>query len=151
MGQKTILMNGKMSGVVCRTLSHIYTYILIVLWRGSVTPSYIRRVMGKGGVTRYPSDDDSSKQNNWKRDCLSSTLSIITRWHGHRRTSLSICHVCISGGEADLWPWLVLIKKPPKANTWWIFKLQKLISCYFIAQGWGHIKSFPVFVEKLRT
>ena len=41
--------------------------------RGIMTPSYIRLVMGEGGPVDY-----SSKQNNGKRGCLSSTLSIST-------------------------------------------------------------------------
>ena len=45
---------------------------------------------------------DSSMQNGGKRGCLSPILSLSTGRHGHGRTSLSISHVNVSGGEADL-------------------------------------------------
>ena len=95
-----------------------YMYIYI-LWRGNMTPSFICQVVGKGAATLWLSADYSSKQelqsSGSERGRLSSTLSIITRWYGQGRTSLSISHVCISG-EANLRPWLVLRKKPPKSQ-----------------------------------
>ena len=44
-----------------------------------MTPQYIRRVVGKGAATLWPSADYNSKQNNGKKSPLSPTFSIITR------------------------------------------------------------------------
>ena len=124
-----------------------------------MTPTYILQVVKEGGEARWPvdncngkqeSDDDSSKQNGGKRSRLSPTLSISTSWYGHRRTSLSINYVCVSGG-ANLRPWLVLRKGPSqKANTWGIFNLRKLISCHLVVKGWRHIMSSRFFVWQWR-
>ena len=46
------------------------------------------------------------------------SLTFLKRWYGHGRTSLSISHLCVSGG-ANLRLWLVPRKEPPRnANTW---------------------------------
>ena len=37
-----------------------------------------------------------------------------------------------------------------KANTWWIFKLRKLVSCCLFIKGWRHIMSCHLFVEGWR-
>ena len=68
--------------------------------------------MGEGAATLRPSADYSSNQNNGKKGPLSPILSIITRWHDHGRTSLSISYICV-GGEADLRPWWILTAKKP--------------------------------------
>ena len=63
--------------------------------------------------------DYSSKQNSGKRGCLSSTLSIITRWHGHGRTPPSICQVCVSGERQTSdhdWYWGRNHQKPTCGN-----------------------------------
>ena len=107
--------------------------------------------MGKGAATPWLSSYYSSKQNNGKKGPLSPTLSIITRWHEHGRTSHSISYICV-GGEADLQPWLVPRKNPPKkANTWWIFKLWKLVSCHFIRQGVNTHNELPFLRRKVKT
>ena len=135
-------------------------------------PHTLSGVVLEGGVAHQPvadysgkqeSDKDSRKQNGGKRGHLSPTLSISTSWYEHGRASLSISHVCFSG-EANLRPWLVLRKKQPrKANTWWIFKQRRLVSCdlfitvwrhimnrHLVVKGWRHIMSCHWFVEEWR-
>ena len=65
------------------------------------------------------------------------------------RTSLSISRVYASG-EANRWPWLVLRKKPPKANMWWILKLRKRVTCRLFIKGWRHIMSCRLFIKGWR-
>ena len=113
---------------------------------------YFQGYVVKGAVTLWLSVDESSKQelqnSGSGRGRLSSTLSIITRWYGHGRPSLSISRVCVNG-EANLWPWWVLRKKPPKkTNSWWNFKLRKLVSCRLFITGWRRIRSCRLLVER---
>ena len=122
------------------------------------------RLWEKGAVTLWPSADDSSKQelqNSWSgRGRLSSTFSIITRWCGHGRTSLSISPVCVSG-KSSLLPWWVLRKKQPphqknfklrQLDSWRLFitRLRRIMSCHLIVKGWIHIRNCRFFVGEGR-
>ena len=76
-----------------------------------------------GGESRRPTMEASKNQRTivvsriMERTTVSPpTLSLITRWYGCGRPSLSISRVCV-GGEARLRPWLVPRKNPPKKST----------------------------------
>ena len=96
--------------------------------------------------------DYSSKQNNGKKSrlSLSPTLSIITRWYECGRASFSISHVCVSG-EANLWPWLVLRKSPPKKINTWIFKLRKISEFPFIHHRVKTHNKLPCNRQRMKT
>ena len=88
---------------ICIYLFYLYIYLfyfyIYILWWRNTTPSYICRVMEKGGGIRRPSADYSSNQElAVERKAVSlQPFHINTKWHGHEIIPLSISHVCVSG------------------------------------------------------
>ena len=123
-----------------------------------MTASFILRVVGEGFAACRPTIVASKNQQTIVvsrivevgGSFLFNSLSLSTSWHGHKRTSLSISHVCASG-EVDLRPWLVLRKKRPKSQHVVNFRTTETKQLPFIVEGWRHISSCLLSVEKTKN
>ena len=64
--------------LVIKFIIHIHIYIY-TLWRGNMIPSYICRVMGKGGANHWPSADYSKKHNSGSWRAISLQISLLVQ------------------------------------------------------------------------
>ena len=105
--------------------------------------------MGKGSVARrseadysgkQESADYSSKQNSGSGWVVSLQPSLLEQADRDMRKPLSLLAIYGTAEEAD-----------KKANTWWIFKLRKLVSCRLFVKGWRHIMSCHFIRRRMKT
>ena len=100
---------------------YIYIYIYIyILWRGNMKSSNIRRVMGKEGVTHWPSGVYSWKQNSGNGRAVSLQPSQIKQSDiGMRNFTFQLC--MHQQREPDLRPWFRRKTFSLLAFTWIVF------------------------------
>ena len=134
----------------------ICKHIFFLVWQGNMTPSYILQVVGEGGVVHQPatdysgkqeSVDYSSKQNSGKSGHLSVQPSLLIQADMGMREPHSLLAMYASAVERQTCDhdWY-LGRNRQKANTWWIFKLWRLVSGHLFVKEWRHIMSCHFFV-----
>ena len=116
------------------------------VWREIWHPNTFSGLYVKGAATVWPSADDSSKQELQNSGSGRGRLSFIPLYHYKviwECENLTLYYPCMC-----LWrskPSTTIGTKeetaPPKKkpHTWWIFKLQRLVSCRLFITGWRRI------------
>ena len=128
-----------------------------LLWRRNMTSYYILRVVGEGG--RRPTIVASKNLKTlvvsgiMEREAVSLSLSLQTSLSLQGDMGMREPHSQLTmhvSAEKQTFDYVRRKKLSKKANTWWIFKLRRLVSCCLFTPGWRRIISYHLVVKVWR-